>query len=157
MTQHRGVALVGGLMMAISAWGGDPVPFMEVGPAWGEPDYEPPKGTLSESESWTYLVGERGTLILSREPCSPCEPVSGELVASYNKSAEETAMLIDHYGTPAILSLGDAHSGAQITAFGVRNATTSYRIQLVINDGGLAEKSFALQQALFRMIQQFKP
>jgi hypothetical protein len=155
--QRGRISLLAMLLIASSSVSSaDPAPFLAVDRSWGHPSYDARENTAqNDEEGWTYNKGT-ATLILIRQRCSACAPISHK-ATEFRIEPEDVGVIIDHFGKPALLSFAKSHSHAQVMSFRIVSPPWGYMLQLVIDDSASSPEGFSLQQEMLRMTYAFRP
>lgn len=124
---------------------------------WGEAKFSE-YTAINKTNEWRY-TRQDATLIITQTECKNCKPVNQNTVDEYNnqKSAEMSALLLEHHGVPAMLRLYSSPKGVNFHVFQIVANGYQYEIQLGVNRSATSELSFKLQKELLSMFYVFKP
>jgi len=129
-----------------------------VGAGWGEPIFNQYTSTNKTNE-WRY-ARKNATLIITRTECEKCKPITQQDVDEYNNQknqATESALLINHKNTPAMLRLYASHKNVNLRVFQIYTSGFYYEIQLGVKKSATHDFSFKLESEFMKMINGFTP
>jgi len=127
---------------------------------WGEPIFNQYTSTNKTNE-WRY-ARKNATLIITRTECEKCTPITQQDVDEYNNqknqaTTTESALLINHKNTPAMLRLYASHKNVNLRVFQIYINGFYYEIQLGVKKSATHDFSFKLESEFMKMVNGFAP